>query len=282
MDLMTTVSYASPSADPLTVGTLLRRWREIRCKPQLELAFDTGISQKHVSFVETGRSTPSRQMIVDIADALQIPLRERNAIFIAAGYAPIYRDEPLDAPSMQSIDRAVKRMLRQQEPFPAVVMDRYWNVIDTNAAAPAFFGRFTDLSLRPKPRNLLHLMFDPAGMQPFLLDWEKTAASLLARLRREAIGHVSDARTQALLTELTAYPTAPKDLRQGSNADVLPMIPLRFRLGHHTLDLFSMITTVGTPQAIAAQELRIETMFPADDLTESAYFDFMGADSAGM
>jgi len=278
---MTRALNASRPSHPATSGTLLRQWREIRGKPQLELALDTGISQKHVSFVETGRSTPSRQMIIDIADALQIPLRERNAIFLAAGYAPVYRDEPLDAPSMQSINRAVSRMLQQHEPFPAIVMDRYWNVIDTNRSAPAFFNRFIDLSLRPRPRNLLHLMFDPEGMRPFLMRWEETAHSLLSRVRREALGHVSDERTQMLIAELMAYPDVPQNLHSGSIPDTLPMFPLSFRAERHTLSLFSMISTVGTPQTVTAEEIRIETMFPADQESESIYLDFMSPNDTG-
>jgi transcriptional regulator with XRE-family HTH domain len=280
-DTMTRAFSALRPSHPTTAGTQLRHWREIRGKPQLELALDTGISQKHVSFVETGRSTPSRQMIIDIADALQIPLRQRNAIFVAAGYAPIYRDEPLDAPSMQSIDRAIRRMLRQHDPFPAIVMDRYWNVIETNISAPAFFSRFIDLSLRAKPRNLLHLMFDPEGMRPFLLRWEETARSLLSRVQREAVGHVADERTQMLLAELMAYPGVPQDPRSSLETPVLPMIPLRFRAERYTLNLFSMITTVGTPQTIVAEEMRIETMFPADEETEGFYLDFMSRTDIG-
>ncbi len=151
---------------------------------------DAGISQKHVSFVETGRSTPSRQMIVDLSDALGVPLRERNAIMLAAGYAPLYREESFDGPSMTEVHRAVTRMLRQHEPFPALAMDRFWNVIETNEAAPAFFGRFVDLDKWPKPRNLLRLIFDPAGLQPSLARWDETARSLLFRVRREAVGGV--------------------------------------------------------------------------------------------
>lgn len=273
---MTTIPSNVQPSDPATAGDMLRQWRDMRGKPQLELALDTGISQKHVSFVETGRSTPSRQMIIDLADALQIPLRERNAIFTAAGYAPVYRDEPLDAPAMRGIRQAVTRVLRQQEPFPAVVMDRYWNVIETNAAAPAFFGRFIDLSRRPNPRNLLHLMFDPAGMRPFLTHWEETAKSLLSRVRREAVGHALDHRTRALIAELMAYPDTSKDWDSGVDMPMLPMIPLRFETQGQSLSLFSMITTVGTPQTVAAEEMRIETMFPADAEAEKAYRDFMG------
>jgi len=181
---------------PNSAGELLRQWRDLRGKSQLGLALDTGISQKHVSFVETGRSIPSRQMIIDLADALEIPFRERNTILLAAGLAPAYRDEPLDAPLMQQVERAVNRLLHQHEPFPALVIDRYWNVAGTNQAAPVFFSRFIDLEARPKPRNLLHLMFDPKGMRPHILRFEETARGLLQRLRREAVGHATDTRTR--------------------------------------------------------------------------------------
>lgn len=214
-------------------------------------------------------------MIIDLADALEIPLRERNDILTAAGYAPSYRNEPLDDPTMQTVKRAVGQMLRHHEPYPAVVMDRYWNVIDTNRSAPDFFGRFIDLSLWPQPRNLLHLMFDPTGMRPFLLDWEEIARSLLLRLRKEAIGHVLDARLNALLSKLSAFPDVHGNLSSSHPVKPLPMVPLRFRTDAGPLTLFSMITTVGTPQTITAEELRIETMFPTDDESETRYADFM-------
>jgi transcriptional regulator with XRE-family HTH domain len=271
-----TASSTAPPPPPVTAGELLRQWRDLRGKSQLDLAFDTGISQKHVSFVETGRSTPSRQMIIDLADALHVPLRERNVLMLAAGYAPFYRDEPLDAASMQSVGRAVKRMLRQQEPFPAIVMDRYWNVIEMNDAAPAFFNRFIDLDQRPKPRNLLHLMFDPAGMRPFLVRWRETAQSLLLRVQREAVGRVIDERTRALLSELMSYPDVPHTAPSALSSDVLPMISLGFQAGGQVLNLFSMITTVGTPQTVTTEEMRLETMFPADKETEEAYPEFVG------
>jgi hypothetical protein len=172
-------------------------------------------------------------------------------------------------------------MLRQHEPFPAIVMDRYWNVVETNASAPDFFSRFIDLSARPKPRNLLHLMFDPSGMRPFLLHWEETARSLLLRVRREALGHVADERTRTLLAELTAFPDVPQDLHSMPTGDALPMIPLRFQAEGHVLNLFSMITTMGTPQTITAEEIRLETLFPADDETEDAYLEFMGRNEIG-
>ena len=161
-------------------------------------------------------------MIVDLSDALRIPLRERNAIMLAAGYAPIYREEPLKGPSMRHIGRAVSRMLRHHEPFPALVMDRYWNVIEANEAAPAFFGRFIDLERWPKPRNLLRLMFDPAGMQPYLAHWEETARSLLFRLHREAVGGILDERARSLLAELMSLSSTPQNLRSSPTGEGPP------------------------------------------------------------
>ncbi|MDX7954016.1 helix-turn-helix domain-containing protein, partial [Lichenihabitans sp. Uapishka_5] len=142
-------------------GTLLRHWRDLRGLSQLDLSLDAGVSQKHVSFIESGRSRPSTQMVIDLAEALHVPLRERNAILLAAGHAPRYAEAGLEAPVMERVTAALRRMLQQNEPFPAVVMDRHWNVLLANDAAPRFFGCFTALADRPSPRNLLHLLFDP-------------------------------------------------------------------------------------------------------------------------
>ena len=271
---MTQAGLASRRAPrPSRAGGLLRGWRELRGRSQLELSLDAGVSQKHVSFVETGRSTPSRQMIVDLADALQVPLRERNMILVAAGYAPVYRDEPLDAAAMQGVRRAVDRMLRQHEPYPALAMDRHWNVIATNDGAPAFFGSLIDLGQWPKPRNLLRLLFDPAGLRPFLTRWDETAQSLLARVRREATGGVLDEDARALLGELMRYPDAPTTSPAVDEQEPLPIIPLEFRVGSGTIALFSMVATVGTPRTVVAEEIRLETMFPTDEAMERAYLD---------
>jgi transcriptional regulator with XRE-family HTH domain len=254
------------------LGGLLRYWRTMRGKSQLDVALDTGISQRHLSFIESGRSVPSRQSLLQIANGLEIPLRERNVLLLASGYAPIYAETPLGAPEMQGIIKALQRVLHQQEPFPAVVLDRYWNVIMANEAAPVFFGRFIDLDARPKPRNLLHLMFDPQGLRPFIANWEMLARSLFARVYRESVGRVVDEKTKSLLAGLLAYPDVkpewnrPDDYRAESN---LPVIPVSFLKDRLTLSYFSLITTVGTPRTITAQELRIECMYPADEVTES-------------
>ena len=258
-----------------SLGDLLRDWRALRGKSQLDLSLDAAISQRHLSFVESRRSTPTREKLMVIAEALDVPLRERNTLLLAAGYAPIYPDAEWDAPQMKSIAAAAARMLKQQEPYPAVLMDRYWEVQDTNQAAPRFFGRFVDMAARPTPRNMLHLMFNPAGMRPFIRDWERVSASLLDRVRREAVGRVVDAKSRALLDALLAYDGARAGRTRAGAPAELPMIPIGFEKDGVQLNYFSMITTVGTPTTVAAQELRIECMFPADEATERRHVSFM-------
>ena len=264
---------ARPPAEEL--GFLLRHWRDTRGKSQLGLSLDTGISQRHISFVESGRSVPSREKLMEIAQALDVPLRERNTLLLAAGYAPIYSDAAWNAPEMQSVTRALKRILHQHDPFPAVVMDRCWNVLMANDSAPRFFACFTDMTARESQRNMLHLMFDPDGMRPFIANWDKVAESLLARVYREAVGRVVDEETKSLLSALLAYPDVKPGWKASRISDPLPVIPISFVKGDVSLNYFSMVTTVGTPQTVAAQELRIECMFPADDATELHHVSMM-------
>lgn len=160
------------------------------------------------------------------------------------------------------------RMIAQHEPYPAIVMDRYWNVLRTNDAAPRFFSCFIDMSTRTSPRNMLHLMFDPTGMRPFIADWESLARTLIQRVHREAVGHMVDHKTKDLVTDLLAYPDVPSDWRAPDGLSVLPMIPMRFVKDGAAMNYFSLVTTVGTPQTVAAQELRVECIYPADDETE--------------
>lgn len=257
------------------LGALLRGWRSARGKSQLDVSLEASISQRHVSFIESGRSVPGREKLLDIAEMLDVPLRERNALLLAAGYAPVYREGRWDEPQMRSITAAAARMLKQQEPYPAVLMDRYWNVLSANDAAPRFFGLFTDMAGRAGPRNILHLMFDPAGMRPFVRDWSTVASSLLGRVRREAVGGVADPRTRELIEALLAYPGAPAGRNPPHSVTDLPMIPLSFEKDGAVLNYFSMVCTVGTPTAVAAQELRVECMFPADQATEGRHLALM-------
>jgi len=248
------------TASPL--GELLRHWRRERGKSQLDLSMETGISQRHLSFVESGRSAPSRDLLAVICDALNVPLRERNALLLASGYAPQYSEFSIDAVQMASLARAIDRMLQQHEPHPALVLDRHWNVVRTNEAAPRFFGSFIDLQSRTKPRNLLDLMFDPTGLRPFVEEWENVAAALLQRVRRESPGQVLDVQLRELIKRLRKYPGVArlKPLPKPQSA----ALPITFRLGDQRFSYFSLITTVGTPQDITAQELRVECMFPTD------------------
>ena len=253
------------------VGPLLRHWRDLRGLSQLDLSIEAGVSQKHVSFVESGRSRPSPQMVIDLTEALHVPLRERNAILLAAGHAPRYAEAGLEAPVMARVTAALRRMLQQNDPFPAVVMDRHWNVVLANDAAPRFFGCFVDISNRPSPRNLLHLLLDPAGLRPFVVDWLAPAKMLLARIHREAPGHAIDPEIRQFLDHLgfeTKGGTPEPDLAS-------PLIPLTFAKGGTTLSYFSLVTTLGAPQMVAAEELRLECMIPADDETERQHRSFV-------
>ncbi|WP_433996336.1 helix-turn-helix domain-containing protein [Bradyrhizobium jicamae] len=256
--------------NPSELRGLLRHWRQARGISQFDLSLTSGISQKHISFIESGRSNPSPDTLITIAEALDIPLRDRNALLLAAGHAPAFPDYPWDSQEMASVTNALKRMLRQHEPFPAIVLDRYWDVLITNDCAPRFFGRFVDLASRKRPRNILHLMFDPSGLRPFVANWEAVARSLFERVSREAVGRILDQRTQRLIADLQAYPGVKEEWSRPPSA-TLPVVPLSFMLDGCPLNYFSMVTTVGTPQAIAAQELRIECMFPADDETETRH-----------
>jgi transcriptional regulator with XRE-family HTH domain len=264
---------SSPQAREL--GELLRYWRDARSKSQLDLSLDSGLSQRHLSFIESGRSTPSRQALLDIATALDIPLRERNTLLLSAGYAPIFIESEWSAPEMQSLTKALERVLRQHEPYPAVVMDRYWHVMMRNESAPRFFNHFIDLEARKPPRNLLHLMFDPKGLRPFIANWPEVAASLLQRVYRESIGRVIDERTGELLAQLQAYPGVKAEWKKPAPSSALPLIPIGFALKEKRINLFSLITTVGAPVSITAQEFRIECMFPADDESERNYLGLM-------
>jgi transcriptional regulator with XRE-family HTH domain len=253
------------------LGDLLRYWRGARGVSQLELSLEAGVSQRQISFIESGRSVPGRDTLLTLAQTLDVPLRERNALLLAAGYAPMYADTPWNAGEMQMVVQALERVVRQHEPYPAIVMDRHWNVLMTNDAAPRFFNCFIDMAAREGPRNMLHLMFDPNGMRPHVAEWDTVARSLLQRVHREAIGRVIDDGTEQLLDALLAYPDVPRDWKTFLGGSAMPMIPLGFVHEGAVLRYFSMVTSIGAPQTIAAQELRLECMFPADDITEARH-----------
>lgn len=254
------------SANPL--GQLLQRWRHERGQSQLSLALDAGISPRHLSFIETGRTQPSRDMVLRLAETLGVPFRERNHLLTAAGFAHAYRETGLTAPEITHARRAIELILEHQEPFPAVVMDRHWNLVTTNKAAARFFGLLLAGSSPPGPPNVIRLMFHPDGLRPWVANWPSVAKSLLQRVRREAVGGVSDDATEKLLQEILAYPDVPdrwSDMTMGASPG--PLLAIEFRKADLALDFFSTVTTLGTPQDITLQEIRIECFFPANEST---------------
>ncbi len=254
-----------------SVGALLQYWRRARHLSQLALATEAEVSSRHLCFIETGRANPSREMVLLLSRVLDVLLRERNALLLAGGFAPIYTETNLDAPELGSVRGALDAILRQQEPFPAVVMNRHWDILRTNEAASRFFGLLLGDRAMAAPANVLRMMFDPGAVRPLVDNWEAVAEALIQRAHRECVGGVPDDRTRALLTELLDYPGVPRSWRHANpGTPLVPVVPVSFVKGDHRFDFFSTVTTLGTPQDITLQEIRIECFFPADPATESA------------
>ncbi len=255
-------------------GVLLRYWREVRSVSQLDLPLDAGISQRQISFIESGRSVPGRQTLLNIAQSLEVPPRERDVLRLSAGCGPMYSEAAWNAEEMSLVTGAVRRVLQQHEPFAAIVMDRYWKMLITNRAAPGFFNCFVDMAAHTGPRNLLHLIFEPQGLRPRMANWETLARGLIRRVHRESAGHVGDLRTRQFLDALLSYPGVRSEWRSrgmARSASMVPMVPIGFINDGAGLNYFSIITTGGMPLTVAAQELRIECVFPADDQTEARH-----------
>ena len=252
---------------------LLKSWREARKCSQLDLAMASRISQRHVSFMESGRARPSRDMVLQLSEALEIPLRERNTLLTAAGFAAMYRETDLKSPAMAPVREALQLMLDHQEPNPVSVVDRAWNVLMINRAMLRVFslaGDPTQLWQRVcgnGPHNVLKMTFHPDGFRPYIANFDEAAPVLLNRTRREAAASGNDA-LHALLEEILGYPGIPEAWRAPDwQAPPPPVLPLELAKGELRLRLFSMITTFGTPQDITTDELRVESFFPADAAT---------------
>ena len=257
--------------DPPHVGAWLRRWRKTRGISQLALSLEAEVSMRHLSCVETGRSRPSKELVLRLADVLHVPLRERNLLLVAAGYAPAYRETGLDAPELSRAWQAVELLLAQHEPHPTIVLDRHWNLLKANAGTLRFLALFLPPCSGPGPRNALRLMFDPAGLRPFVENWNEVAQSLIQRAHREVADNPSDVGAKALLDELVGYPGVPPQWRVADlERAPAPLLVTSYRHNGTSLRLFSTITTFGTPQDVTMQELRIESFFPADDATRQA------------
>jgi transcriptional regulator with XRE-family HTH domain len=249
------------------LGSILSEWRAVRGLSQLSLALLTDISQRHISFVESGRAQPSRDMIFRLSEGLDLPLRARNDLFLAAGYAPAYPVRRLDLEEMTAAREALELILSHHEPYPAVVMDAGWSIVMQNAAA----SRIIALCVGPDALrqlaadgrlNFMQLMFSPNGLRPHILNWPQTRAALLKRLRRE-----STATSDALRRQFDNDAPGPRDKTALSHEPIDPLLSLELRVGDRRLRLFNMFTTFGTPQDILLQELRIDMSFPGDEAT---------------
>jgi transcriptional regulator with XRE-family HTH domain len=249
------------------LGEQLRYWRRMRGKSQLDLAGDAMTTPRYVSFVETGRSQPSRQMVVRLARALDVPLRERNGLLLAAGYAPLYRAVPLDDPDLERVRAALEAMLARHDPLPAVVMDRGWNVLRANAGAQRLFGGLCAPRQLPDPANVLELMIGPGPVRDAVVNWESVVPGLLERCRREAVGGVLDEATAERLARLRALP----EVASLSEASSSPVFDVVFMFAGSELRFFSVVSTIGTPADVTAQELRVEAFFAADAETEERW-----------
>jgi len=248
-------------------GALLRTWRRIRRMSQMDLALEAEVSPRHLSFVETGRSRPSRELILRLSDALDMPLRDRNDLLAAAGFAPGYRETGLSEPEMALVHDALERMLAQQEPYPAVVQDRGLDILRTNRAAARVLGAFL-AGPPPERMNVLDLVFDPDQLRPAIVNWEEVARALLLRHQREIAAHPDEALSRTLARAL-AYPGVPRDWRAADpRIATPPVLTLDLARGDTRLSWFTTLTTFGTPQDITLQELHIECFFPADAATE--------------
>jgi hypothetical protein len=235
--------------------------------------------------VETGRAQPSREMVL-LAGVLDVPLREQNALLAAAGFAPVYRETALAAPEVGQVRRALDFMLAQQEPYPALVVDRHWNLLMQNDGATRLFWLFLDrdaIADVPGPANVARMTFHPRGLRPYITNWEVLAGPLIQQIHREAVGGLPDEGTRRLLDELLAYPGVPARWRTPDpKAQSVPLLALALRKDGLALRFFTTFTTVGTPQDITLQELRVECFFPADEPTDSIVRRLAGGDTVNV
>ncbi len=242
------------------VGTLLKHWRGTRRMSQAQLAADAEISTRHLSFLETGRSQPSRQMLLILGSALDMPLRERNALLGAGGFTPAYTQIGLSDPEMAQVKRALDFILERHEPFPAVVLDHAWNLLGANGGAAQFMGWSGPSN---STGNLMEALFDPTQLRPHVVNFDVLAPMMLARIRREADQSDASAR---LLDRLLAFPGVADQVSLRTPDLVVPVI---YEKDGQRVSLFSTLTTLGTPTDITLQEIRIETFFPADEASEA-------------
>ncbi len=265
----------SISNQQTTFGNLLKHHRKLRNFSQLDLALASDVSQRHISFLESGRANPSQDMILQLATVLDIPLREQNVMLTTAGFAPIYSESDLSSPEFEPIRKALDFILLSHTHSPMLVMDRYWNLIQTNPVSQRLMNWLIDSEdlhnnfYIDGKINLMRLMLHPQGLKPFVSNWQETANHLIKRVYREAITNDKSQQPMQLYQEFMTYPDVPQlwKLSHPQNWQ-LPLLTANFFKDGLNLNFFSAIATLGTPQDIMLQELRIETLFPADEITQ--------------
>ena len=249
-----------------TVGRLLRSWRDARRLSQMELSLEAEVSTRHLSFVETGRSQPSRELIVRLAEHLDVPLRERNALLLAAGYAPAYPETPLDTAAMAPVRDALDRLLAGHEPFPAIVVNRRWELIAANKPALAIMGEGVSEALLTPPVNAMRVALHPEGMAPRIVNVAEYGAQVIEHVHRQALA-TGDPALLVLERELRSYPGIPRATQRDPNAGLF--VPMVIRTPQGELSFFNTVTTFGTALDITISELMIESLYPADAATAS-------------
>jgi len=265
---MNTSPHPTPATAAKPVGDLIREWRQHRRLSQLDLAMQADISTRHLSYVETGRAAPSRAMVMHLAERLSVPLRERNVLLSAAGFAPLYRERPLADPALDAARAVVEQVLKAHEPWPALAVDRHWTLLASNATVPLFL-QDVDAALLQGPVNVLRLSLHPGGVAPRIANLVSWRAHIFHRLEQQ-IEATSDPVLAALLQELRAYPAPEADDPDAGGSALEPnaiAVPLKLRTPAGVLSFISTTTVFGTPVDITLSELALETFFPADRVT---------------
>lgn len=260
------------------IGALLREWRAARRLSQLDLALETGISTRHLSCVETGKARASRDTVSRLADALGMPLRERNALLHAAGFAAMHPERSLAVPALGRVRQAVDLILAHQEPYPAFVISRHWDVLATNAAAV----RIGQMLMEGRPgrhANLLHQIFDPEDLRPVIANWHEVAARFIRHVHDDLAANPTDRRTRQLLDEMFAYPDVPARWRELSD-EPSPIVTFTFRSKFGELRFFETFTTFAAPHDVTVDEIRIDCTFPADDHTAAVCAELAAVEAA--
>lgn len=258
---MTTLAAARP------LGDYLRDWRRRRRMSQLDLALEADISQRHLSFIESGRSAPSRDMLLHLAERLEVPLRDRNPMLLAAGFAPVFAERRLDDPALEPARRAIDMVLKGHEPFPALAVDRHWTLVAANAAVTPLLADVADRSLIEGPVNVLRLSLHPAGLAPHIANLAEWRNHLLERLHQQ-IAATGDRVLEKLLEELAGYPVPEGASKSAAKHDYAGIaVPMELRTQAGLLSFISTTTVFGTPVDVTLSELAVESFFPADDET---------------